>query len=64
MFQTWEGEGKLCIEFKFSYRVTLEHKKTFARDLVFGDMRRFELMYIYANRKELGYRELVVELVK
>ena len=33
--------------------------KTFARDLVFYDMRRFELMYIYANRKELKDRELV-----
>ena len=33
--------------------------KTSARDLVFYDMRRFELMYIYANRKELKDRELV-----
>ena len=41
VFQTWEGDTKLFYEFKFSYRVTLEHKKTFARDLVFYDMRRF-----------------------
>ena len=33
--------------------------KTFARDLVFYDMRRFELMYIYANCKELSGKELV-----
>ena len=38
--------------------------KTFARDLVFYDMRRFELMYIYANRKELKDRVLRGELVE
>ena len=33
--------------------------KTFARDLVLCYVRRFELMYIYANRKELSGKELV-----
>ena len=37
--------------------------KTFARDLVLCYVRIFELMYIYANRKELKDRELVAGLV-
>ena len=38
--------------------------KTFARDLVLCYVRIFELMYIYANRKELKDRELRGELVE
>ena len=57
MFQTWEGDTKLCYEFKFSY-IRRTAVKTFARDLVFYDMRRFELLYIYASRNVLGNRVL------
>ena len=35
-----EGDTKLCSEFKFSY-IGRTAVKTFARDLVFYDMRRF-----------------------
>ena len=38
--------------------------KTFAHDLVFFGMRGFELMYIYANCKELKDRVLRGELVE
>ena len=38
--------------------------KTFARDLVFYDMRRFELMYIYANRNGLSGKVLSIGLVE
>ena len=40
LFQTWEGDTKLCYEFKFSY-IGRTAVKTFARDLVFYDIRRF-----------------------
>ena len=35
-------------------------EKTFARDLVLCYVRRFELMYIYANRNGLEYNVLRV----
>ena len=42
----------------------LEHKKTFARDLVFYIWRDFSVMYIYANRNRVKDRELWGELVE
>ena len=44
--------------------MTLEHNKTFARDLVLYIGGDFSIMYIYANRKELRDRELVGVLVE
>ena len=58
LFQCEEGEEKLCGEFKFSY-IGRTGRENFCSVVSFVLLRRFELMYIYANRKELRDRVLM-----
>ena len=58
MFQTWEGDTKLCYEFKFSY-IGRTAVKTFARDLVLYIGGDFSIMYIYTKGNRVSNRELV-----
>ena len=59
----WEGDTKLCYEFKFSY-IGRTVVKTFARDLVLYIGGDFSIMYIYASCNGVKDRELWGELVE
>ena len=57
-----EGNRKLCSEFEFSY-IGRTDRENFCSVVSFVLLRRFELLYIYANCNEVDVRELVVGLV-
>ena len=58
MFQAWEGERKLCSEFKFSY-IGNTDRENFYSVLSFLYRGDFSIMHIYANRNVLSGKVLV-----
>ena len=54
-----EGDRKLCGEFKFSY-IGNTDRENFCSVLSFLYRGDFSIMHIYANRKKLSGKELVV----
>ena len=52
-----EGDIKLCYEFKFSY-IGRTGRENFCSVVSFVLLRRFGLLYIYANRNKVSNKEL------